>query len=415
MGTACLGLVLTAFSWVPQGPDGLEQQVQATLKKARPVLIEHLGLQRQGVRALLCLAALHDGVPTGDKALAHAIRRLSKVRFVGTYEAAIRLMVMAEHPGFPNREEVLKSDVRTLLRNRVGGGFTYPGRNRNSWWDLSNTQYAALGLRAATAMGHEIDKKIWREMIAATLNGQHEDGGFGYSINHRRKKPYASMTVAGIAVLEISKQHLSKDDVKEFDLDKKIAHAWDWMTVNAHEIGSDHALSTLYFHYGLERAAILSDRKKVGSVDWYRRGAEMLVAMQGRHGGWSSSWEIRPGALKGTGSPVDTAFAILFLRRKFKKVLPKTHLTILTLSVQATEEDIESAAARAIQRGMAAVPDVLKCLRSDVLPQRQAAARVLAKLAGKDFGFDPRKAVAESADAIKAAELWWLKHPARKG
>jgi len=422
MVAAYLGPLLAAAIFAPQGPvkpdtpklDELEQNVQAALKRARPVLIKQLGQQRMGVRALLCLAALHDGVPADNKALVHAVRRLSNVRLIGTYEAAIRLMVMAEHPAFPRREKLLRIDVNTLLKNRVAGGFSYPGRNRNSWWDLSNTQYAALGLRAAVAMGHEIDKKIWLKMIEATLKGQHVDGGFGYSIKNRRKKPYSSMTVAGIAVLQICKQHLSKEDVKEFELDKKIAHAWDWMTINAHEIGSDHALSTLYFHYGLERAAILSDKKKLGSVDWYRRGAEMLVEMQGRHAGWSSSWEIRPGALQGPGSPVDTAFAILFLRRKFKKVLPKTHLTLLTLGVQATDDAIQDAARRAIKRGVAAVPDILKAMRSDVLPRRKAAGLAIHGISGKNFGYDPVKPVADSTDTIKAAELWWLRSPARK-
>ena len=424
MAVACLGLLLTV-AVLPQGPrapgapgtpkpDELDQKIQAALKRARPALIQHLGQQRQGVRALLCLAALHDGLPVDDKVFAIALRRLSKVRLSGTYEAAIRLMVMAEHPGFPDRERLLRRDVKTILHNRVRGGFTYPGRSRNSWPDLSNTQYAALGLRAATSMGHEIKQDIWLETLLGTLKGQHSGGAFGYSIGHRRKQPYSSMTVAGIAVLQICKQHLSKDDVKELDLDKRIAHAWDWMKVNAHDIGSDHALSTLYFHYGLERAALLSDKKKVGSVDWYRRGAKMLVEMQGRHDGWSSSWEIRPGALKGPGSPVDTAFAILFLRRAFKKVLPKTYLTLLTLDVQATDPEIQSAAQRAVHRGLPAVLDVLKAMRSEILPQRKAAALAIRELAGKEFGYDPANTAGDSGEAIKAAELWWLRNPARK-
>ena len=424
MAAACLGLLLTVTAILPQGPkapgtpkaDELQQKIQAALKRARPALIQHLGQQRQGVRALLCLAALHDGVPTKDKAFAYAIRRLSKVRFRGTYEAAIRLMVMASHPAFPDRERLLRRDVRTLLQNRVGSGFgfTYPGHNRNSWPDLSNTQYAALGLRAATSMGHKLDKDIWLKMLAATLKGQHIDGGFGYSIGHRRKQAYSSMTVAGIAVLQICKQHLSKDDVNEFDLAKRLAHAWDWMKMNAHDIGSDHALSTLYFHYGLERAAILSDKNKVGDVDWYRRGAQMLVDMQDKHGAWRSSWEIRPGALKGPGSPVDTAFAILFLRRSFKKVLPKTYLTLLTLGVQATDAAIQSAAERAVHRGPPAVPDVLKSMRSHILPRRKAAALAIRGLAGKDFGYVAAKTATDSAHAIKAAEPWWPRNPARK-
>ena len=81
----------------------------------------------------------------------------------------------------------------------------------------------------------------------------------------------------------------------------------------------------------------------------------------------------------------------------------------------ATEAGIQSAAQRAIKRGLAAVPDVLKAMRSDILPRRRAAGLAILGISGKDFGYDPMKAVADSADSIKAAELWWLRNPARKG
>ena len=53
----------------------------------------------------------------------------------------------------------------------------------------------------------------------------------------------------------------------------------------------------------------------------------------------------------------------------------------------------------------------MKSMRSGILPRRRAAAIAIAKLAGKDFGYDPAKTPEEAGDAIKAAELWWLRQP----
>ncbi len=82
--------------------------------------------------------------------------------------------------------------------------------------------------------------------------------------------------------------------------------------------------------------------------------------------------------------------------------------------MQATDPEIQSAAQRAVHRGLPAVPDVLKAMRSEILPQRKAAALAIRELAGKEFGYDPVKTAGDSGEAIKAAELWWLRNPARK-
>ena len=389
--------------------DGSQQErIDAALKRARPVLVEHLRLQHGGVLALTCLAAVHDGMTDDDKVLHGALERLSRVRLSGTYDLALRLMVMAEVPEFPRREKRAAEDTKRLLKRRLRGGFTYAKRQDN--WDLSNTQYAALGLRAAVALGQPVDVVVWRDMALAVLAAQADDGGFGYTVTGVRRNPYASMTVAGIAVLRLCAQQLGAD--APANLDARVAKAWAWMAEHRAAIGDIETVSCLYFHYGLERAAILSDVTRVGDIDWYSTGAEMLLLYQQPSGAWRSSFEIRPGALPGEGSPVDVAFATLFLRRKFQKALTGSRTArrgFVSLGKRSTDAQVQRVAAEYAAAGLTEMPTVLKTLRSAVATQRRAAAAALHELAGRSFDYDPELAPADNATAIKAAELWWLK------
>jgi hypothetical protein len=63
-----------------------------------------------------------------------------------------------------------------------------------------------------------------------------------------------------------------------------------------------------YYLYGLERAGELTLTLNFGKHDWYKEGAEMILAQQQSDGKWHSP--------QGTGGPViDTCFALLFLKR----------------------------------------------------------------------------------------------------
>ena len=80
-----------------------------------------------------------------------ALARLGKAKPKQTYDIALRLLVLEACPVFPDREKLAKKDLSSLLANRsTQGAFQY--YERPSTWDLSNTQYGALGLRAAAAM-----------------------------------------------------------------------------------------------------------------------------------------------------------------------------------------------------------------------------------------------------------------------
>lgn len=424
-------LVLLAAAAAPAQGDELQRQIQAALDRARPLLLRHLqqlGGGRgpapgatPGVLALSCLAALHDGIPADDRALAAALERLARADLSDTYELSLRLMVLEAHAGFPDRVRLAERDTERLLRCRTGGLFSYRFGNRGHGGDLSNTQYGALGLRAAASIGVKIEPRVWHDLLAAVVDMQDYDGGFGYSGRAagrgRVSNAYPSMTVAGIAVLEICDQATRAAGRRPAGIAGRIAKAWDWMGRQAAAIGNPDTRACYYFHYGLERAAILSDRTEVGGRDWYRTGAEMMVHSQLADGGWRSRTDLVHGLVQnGASNEVVTAFAVLFLRRAFQRVAgPITGPrgpSLAQLAEQSSDADVTAAARLLAGRGMTAMEEILKALWSEVRPRRRAAASALTILAGQDFGYDPLRDPDSNRAAIRAAELWYLRNRA---
>ena len=54
--------------------------------------------------------------------------------------------------------------------------------------------------------------------------------------------------------------------------------------------------------------------------------------------------------------------------------------------------------------------DILKAMRSDVAPRRRAAALGLAAIAGSNFDFDAEQGAEHNREALRRAELWYLKN-----
>lgn len=398
----------------------LRSKVQDALDSARPALLDHLKAActsgtRPGELALVLLAAIHDGVPATDAVLVRAIARLAKAKPKQTYDIALRLLVLEAFPQFPDRQKIARKDAALLLAHRCDEG-TFQYRKRPSTWDLSNTQYGALGLRAAAALGIKIRRDVWRKMLQEIAAQQAPDGGFCYAPRRHGFDTYASMTAAGIAVLAICGQALGDKYTRTNDIDKQIEKAWAWFEKHASVVGSRKERWSFYFHYGLERAAILTDVRKIaGKVDWYSEGAEMLCDAQLPGGGWSSTKDGFPGRRlsKKRGDSVPTSFAILFLRRKFQKKLgPITQriVRIVNIGPRSKPKDVEECARQLIQRGKDAMPDVIAALRSEIETQRQAAALALDGIVGDRLGFDPKAERKANRGAVRKIELWYLKN-----
>ena len=179
--------------------------------------------------------------------------------------------------------------------------------------DNSNSQYAALGLRACHDAGIvlltevvELAEKWWRESTPS--------GGWDY---HKGNGPYGSMTAGAVGGLTIYLYMQNKPWMK----DKEVVAGLDWMgkafTVdknpgNVEDAGTQGGWQ-YYWLYAVERAGIFYGTETIGGHEWYVEGAKYLLGEQKADGSWQS---------KGADHGIwDTCFAVLFLRRATRPLM----------------------------------------------------------------------------------------------
>jgi hypothetical protein len=174
--------------------------------------------------------------------------------------------------------------------------------------DGSNMQFAILGLYAAFVANVHAPKETWQDALKwyeSTLKMQGTyAGGWTYSGTDVR----ASMTCAGAASVRMCDLGLGKADASRRLLDA----GKSWLTWKYQQIMSSResrgGFGYFYNLYALERACILNGWVKLGDDDWYNDGAKWLVDNQADSGGWNGD------------DPIDTCFAILFLKRAVMSV-----------------------------------------------------------------------------------------------
>ena len=216
-----------------------------------------------------------DAVPTGDKA-------------------------KKESPKAANGKTESKAVTKvTVIKKRDGpkGG------------DNSNSQYAALGLRACHNAGIVFEKKLIELARTHWRNDQDADGAWFYGSN---RDLTGSMTAGGVGAMVIY-DHILGESWKK---DKAALNGLDWLGKNfsvkenpgcprksaIDNEAQDGHLTYFYYMYALERAGILFGTEVLGTREWYPEGVNVLLGAQKPDGSWRA----------GT---IDTCFAILFLRR----------------------------------------------------------------------------------------------------
>lgn len=302
-----------------------------------------------------------------------ALRELNKVYQYTrkTYEAGLALMLLdarynptqtkkskAEKVDPEDRE--LANELAVWIQKKQGaeGMWRYPEGGA----DLSNTQYAALGLWAAHRLGVDVDSGVVRRMMEAVLARQEPTGpevprlvlspdprygkwtqvgkdharGWRYMPDFEQtieggevKKityPFSgSMTSAGVAILGIGRDILGKKDSwLTPSMDRKVAAsifdgiAWMAKNFDVKDNPNQKGNWPFYWIYGLERAARIAGVDNVGPHDWYEEGAWRLLADQKPDGSWPLAQRMRPPGdqnVRWWSDQVDTAFAVLFLTR----------------------------------------------------------------------------------------------------
>ena len=193
--------------------------------------------------------------------------------------------------------------------------------------DNSNTQYALLGLEAASEAGVAVKPEVWALARSYWESSQRQDGSWTYTPNGNVST--ASMACAGVSSLIISRHWSSPLKSQEAlsgerfrDCGKGVADlnvegGLDWLATHF-RIDENFGMGrqwAFYYLYGLERAARLSGTRLIGRNDWFRLGATHLIGLQDKHSG---TWE---GDLNEREKVLATSFALMFLAKGRTPVL----------------------------------------------------------------------------------------------
>jgi len=348
------------------------------------------GMHRFGRTALAALALVHGGVGVEDPRIANAlawlhehwreVQRGSGTLHGSTYSLSLFAMLMhtayerrgappdAEpertNPcGLPGRDlAVVRAIARWLLETRVRDSLfgyprsevTVPSKVRRRMpkdafelnrVDLSNTQYALLGLWACSRCGVKVPESDLASIAEALFRAQATSGpavrrhldpapggkpgahvyvgltdrarGFGYTMPAAARQiatvQTGSMTAGGLSSLLVVKAILHEQEQLEERLGRRLDHAiWDAVAWLDRNYSVEHVPTALdivgfpaeqakllerqvpdmgdmwfgYYLYGLARALVIAGKRTVGVHDWYLEGAALLLGRQVADGHW---------------------------------------------------------------------------------------------------------------------------------
>lgn len=358
---------------LPKGLGGVGltgEQVDAAIEKSRDFLWAHLQAQHAknkvktlvdgGPDLLAALALVHAGAPQKfpefDAQLRAYLTKFDPRSIqLATYESGLFCMLIEAY-GDPVFLPKLRDTARYLLELqgvegtwgygysipttiygpvgggggtgkalRVFGGTPLEGSNpgidvlhrltdygKNHDGDNSVSQFALLGLQAASRWHVLAAPETWKRNLVAYRARQCDDGGWDYT--EKRATGYGSMTCAGICALAIDRYELGE---KEATVDEQIERGLAWLDRNF-SVSTNPANSTnhlYYYLYSLERVGRILDTEFIGSHEWYPLGAKFLVDNQKPNGKWVESSDDEDPRLA-------TSFALLFLTRATSTLTP---------------------------------------------------------------------------------------------
>jgi Domain of unknown function (DUF4159)/Prenyltransferase and squalene oxidase repeat len=294
------------------------------------------GDSRSGMTSLVTLSLLTAGEDANSPTIRRALDLLRKLRpedLRSTYAIGLQTMVFAAAE--PERDKLrIAANVDWLERAQIKPGdpvywpgtWTYTDLKRRNG-DNSNTQYALLGLHAASEVGVPVKPEVWTLSRLYFERTQKRDGSWAY--HPESPASSASMTCAGLSSLIIcgmrrfqGQEFLQGNEIKNCGKgtsNPSLKGGIDWLARNF-EVGENFGAGQqwkFYYLYGLERVGRLAGIRFFGTHDWYRLGAEELVEKQDKLGGF---WQ---GALMEHNDPpiLATSFAVLFLAKGRAPVL----------------------------------------------------------------------------------------------
>jgi hypothetical protein len=324
----------------------------------------------QGLRALCALALVKAHVDVDTPAITKATQAILTRCTVEDgykpsghhyYGAGVDATLLVEVGEAQDQPQLYQSQIKMIADYIIAGqlasgGWDYPdGHGGVFSGDTSVTQYAMLGLWAATRAGIEVPNSVFDRCIGWHFSTQQPDGGFVYcpgtNAGHEQGASSLNMTAAAIGSILIAARHLYpnqaerlfegavRDEVVEQPEDDSLANGQlervdiDAPPENGASTATDPEGSTpisqiqqsvqraagwlgprfvnnnevphsAYYYYSVERAGSLAGITHIGPHDWYHFCADYLISNQNEDGSWS---------MGSTSSNQDTAFVILFL------------------------------------------------------------------------------------------------------
>jgi hypothetical protein len=176
--------------------------------------------------------------------------------------------------------------------------------------DNSDSQYAALGLRACHDAGILIPEETVRRAVrwwhgcsypedakgapVATGGIGASSAGWGYEMDGvlGGPPPQGSMTVGAVGSLAIYDHILGVDWRKDDVIQRGVNWIANHFSVTENYGSAPHPnnFALYYYLYGLERAGILYGTEYFGRHQWYSEGAKAILEAQGPDGSWNASF-----------------------------------------------------------------------------------------------------------------------------
>ena len=257
-----------------------------------------------GMRALVLYAMLASGAAKDDPAVERLLLGLSTETIEKTYDVTCTILALSAHAPLRHHPWIRELAGQLIGWQRDEGDWGYPN---GPAIDLSNTQYAALGLWKAARVGVEVPAEVWTGLAEVLFTYQGEAGGFSYIAPGT--SPTGSMTAAGVGTLAICELELRRADALDEELAKRIEDSerrgLEWLEQHFRVDDNPRAGAWHYYYlYGLERMGGLTGIDWLGENHWYDEGARLLLEQQDEEGSWKGGTDLS-----------ETSFALLFLKR----------------------------------------------------------------------------------------------------
>ena len=269
----------------------------------------HVPAYRNGQTALSLYTLLKCGLPAEHPAVQRAVAYLRCGPTTKTYSAGCLLMALCALKDPSHREWIHELAGELESWQRPTGGFAYPEHGV----DISNSQYAALGLWVAAHAGAEISQRTWELLARRTIQTLQEEAEGAYASAGFRYHPggavTGSRTAAGVGILAICAEQLDEARARRVGIPEAKRRGLEWLarhfSANSNPLENNNSW-TYYYLYGVERVGALTGLAHLGGSDWYREGARHMVDVQGADGSWDTAANARQ---------ANTCFVLLFLRR----------------------------------------------------------------------------------------------------